>query len=426
MQKGISGAVAPAASTVFGMDLKLTADQQAAMNKVRDWLATAKGGDVFRLYGLAGCGKTTCSVRLKDFGVRVLFVAFTNRAVSVLEGKGCVPARTLHSILYDSEEYSEEEKAEQRAMRRAYLDAVEAGVPADQRPPVPMSNRRVGFRLRDAAGLAEQVRDYDAIAVDEASMVGRRIGMDLKLLNKPIIAIGDPGQLQPVGDEPFFSPHNPDVLLTEVLRTDNDILELAAHVRKGGSFLDIEEGNRFKIRRKALPEWFDNSEQIICGIHSKRRELNTHVRRLNGWSGWIPNPGEKLLAVANNKDERIMNGTLWNVVACQRMGDYVALDLVEFAPRKKREDLELRFDVHVHIGCFQKDIKDATEIGIEYSRDSVLMTWGYAITAHKSQGSEWNSVMVFDDGHVFRNQTNEWRYTAVTRAAQHLFVISRH
>ncbi len=415
------------------MQLRLTQDQQEAMNKIAAWVVTAKGGDIFRLFGLAGCGKTTCSVELKqiphltkDRNIRVLYIAFTNRAVSVLESKGCTPARTMHSVLYDVEEYSDEEKHEIKAMKQAYLDATLAGVPPEQRPPLPPSNKRVGFSLRDKAGLEEQVRDYDVIAVDEASMIGMRGGKDLLLLDKPIIGIGDPGQLQPVGDRPFFDRKDPEVLLTEVLRTDGDILELAAHVRAGGSFLNYDKpGYDFEIRRKALPEWFDY-DQVICGIHDKRRAINEHVRALRGYTGIVPNEGEKLICVKNNKDEGMLNGTLWNVTRAEVRGDYVHLDLVEYAPRKDVADLDFRIDISVHLGCFQKDIKDDTEMGVAYRHDSVLMTWGYAITAHKSQGSEWNTVLMFDDGHIFRDQTREWRYTAATRAAKRLAVVSRH
>lgn len=420
---------APAANLV------LTRDQQGAMSSIQEWLETASGGDVFRLYGLAGCGKTTCSVRIRELtnpksedgaNIRVLFVAFTNRAVSVLESKGCVPARTMHSLLYDVEEYSETEREEHRAMKQAYLDAVMAGVPPEERPPMPPSNKRVGFGLRSADDLAEQIRGFDVIAVDECSMIGRRMGEHLLLLNKPIIGIGDPGQLQPVGDAPFFARKSPDVLLTEILRTDNDILDLATHVRRGGSFTSFApDGEGFNIRRKAPPEWFDY-DQVICGIHDKRRAINEHVRKLRGYKGLLPNVGEKLICVKNNKEEGILNGQLWIVTASRVQGDYANLDLVEYAPRKDPALLEIRLDVKVHLGCFSRDIKDDTEMGVAYRNDSVLMTWGYAITAHKSQGSEWNSVLVFDDGHIFRDQSREWRYTAVTRAAKKLAVVSRH
>jgi len=207
-------------------ELVLTKGQQHALDNLDSWLDTAEPGDVYRLFGLAGTGKTTCSVELRNLKykkrngapLRVLYIAFTNRAVSVLESKGCVPARTLHSILYDVEEYDEEAKKEHKAMKQAYLEVVLAGIPPEQRPPMPPSTKRVGFGLRDAEALAEQIRDFDVVAADEASMIGKRNGEHLLLLKRPIIGIGDPGQLKPVGDTPFFSRNRPETLLTEILR----------------------------------------------------------------------------------------------------------------------------------------------------------------------------------------------------------------
>src|SRR5580692_6774742 len=108
--------------------LRLTDDQQGAMDSISSWLVTAQPNSIFRLFGLAGCGKTTCSVNLKKIinpkngnRLRVLYIAYTNRAVSVLEDKGCKPAKTLHSVMYDVSEHTDEEKAEHRRMRMAYL-----------------------------------------------------------------------------------------------------------------------------------------------------------------------------------------------------------------------------------------------------------------------------------------------------------------
>ncbi len=53
-------------------------------------------------------------------------------------------------------------------------------------------------------------------------------------------------------------------------------------------------------------------------------------------------------------------------------------------------------------------------------RDLDQFAYGYALTAHKSQGSQWDNVFVFDEGGVFRDDAVRWRYTAITRAAKQL------
>jgi exodeoxyribonuclease-5 len=51
-------------------------------------------------------------------------------------------------------------------------------------------------------------------------------------------------------------------------------------------------------------------------------------------------------------------------------------------------------------------------------------TFGWAITCHKSQGSQWNDVIVFDESGAFRDARSNWLYTAVTRAAEKVTVVA--
>lgn len=49
--------------------------------------------------------------------------------------------------------------------------------------------------------------------------------------------------------------------------------------------------------------------------------------------------------------------------------------------------------------------------------------FGWAITCHKSQGSQWDEVVVHDESHVFREAADQWLYTAVTRSANNLVIV---
>ena len=49
--------------------------------------------------------------------------------------------------------------------------------------------------------------------------------------------------------------------------------------------------------------------------------------------------------------------------------------------------------------------------------------YGYVITCHKSQGGEFNRVIVYDEAFGDTEQRKRWRYTAVTRAAKQLVVV---
>lgn len=50
-------------------------------------------------------------------------------------------------------------------------------------------------------------------------------------------------------------------------------------------------------------------------------------------------------------------------------------------------------------------------------------TYGYALTVHKAQGSQWPSVVLFDESRCFREDRARWLYTGVTRAAEKLTVV---
>ena len=50
--------------------------------------------------------------------------------------------------------------------------------------------------------------------------------------------------------------------------------------------------------------------------------------------------------------------------------------------------------------------------------------FGYAITCHKSQGSEWDKVLVIEEGFPFdKEEHSRWLYTACTRAAEKLVLV---
>jgi exodeoxyribonuclease-5 len=49
--------------------------------------------------------------------------------------------------------------------------------------------------------------------------------------------------------------------------------------------------------------------------------------------------------------------------------------------------------------------------------------YGYVLTVHKAQGSQWDDVVLFDESGVFAESRQRWLYTGVTRAAQRLTVV---
>jgi exodeoxyribonuclease V len=56
-------------------------------------------------------------------------------------------------------------------------------------------------------------------------------------------------------------------------------------------------------------------------------------------------------------------------------------------------------------------------------RESDEFDYGYALTVHKAQGSQWDAVIVFDESRAFREHQARWLYTGVTRASRRLTIV---
>jgi exodeoxyribonuclease-5 len=68
---------------------------------------------------------------------------------------------------------------------------------------------------------------------------------------------------------------------------------------------------------------------------------------------------------------------------------------------------------------------EGTEESLSYAqrRESDEFDFGYALTVHKAQGSQWDHVVLFDESWAFRENRERWLYTGVTRAAKSLTVV---
>jgi exodeoxyribonuclease V len=202
------------------MPITWTKQQRDAIDTIRAWLAGDCGGkQVFQLAGYAGTGKTSLAKEIARFAGTTAFCAFTGRASDLMRRKGCNGARTIHSLIYVS----------QRKMTCG-------AEPACASPPC---NPRCQYRRERFAGCtlnpASEVINADLVIVDECSMLGIRMGHDLLSFGKPVLGLGDKGQLPPVGDSCLFTDREPDVVLTELHRQalDSPIVRLATMARRG-------------------------------------------------------------------------------------------------------------------------------------------------------------------------------------------------
>ena len=377
--------------------MNFSAQQERGLAQVSRWLTGPE--QVFRLFGYAGTGKTTLARHLgADF-----YAAFTGKAAHVLREKGCAGASTIHSLIY-----LPKEKSQARLER---LLAEQAATAADSRDwlslQVAIDKERENLRRPSfALNLDSELWGARLLVIDECSMVDERVGKDLLSFGTKVLVLGDPAQLPPVRGGGFFTQCEPDFLLDEVHRQarENPILDLATRVREGQLWR-----SHSLVIDKATPELALAVDQIICGRNETRHRINRRTRKLLGRDSWLPVPGDKLVCLRNNHIIGLMNGALYDVVECE----------AGVAPDYVRLTLEGGLTVLAHSAPFANS---EPEPGTE--RNFELFDYGYALTCHKSQGSQWDSVLVFDESECFRGSERRWLYTAVTRAAHNLKVVA--
>lgn len=364
--------------------------QETAIRQVRDWLKLRDGPQVFRLFGYAGTGKTTLAQELaKSVNGKVLYATFTGKASLVLRKKGCANATTIHSLIY-----------------KADVDEA-TGV--------------VTFLLDEESELA----NAQLLIIDEVSMVPEDLAHDLLSFGKRILVLGDPAQLPPVKGDGFFINSSPDAMLTEVHRQaqDNPIIRMSMDIRAGNRLKRGEYGDSLVISRDdvsqdRLRELVISADQVLCGLNKSRMNFNRRIRQLKGLSGgaceWRPDVGDRLICLRNNRKKHLFNGGLWSVKKVQdKMGLFSII----------AESLdEQRFPIKVEV---LEEFFNGTESGLDWKRRKKgdEFTYGWAITCHKSQGSQWDNVTIFDESGSFRDSWVNWLYTAVTRAAEKVTVV---
>ena len=84
------------------------------------------------------------------------------------------------------------------------------------------------------------------------------------------------------------------------------------------------------------------------------------------------------------------------------------------------EKLARRIKVSVRPECFTGGIED-----YDWPRRKPYdeFDFGYVLTVHKAQGSQWDDVVLFDESFAFPDSRERWLYTGVTRAAKRLTVV---
>jgi len=364
-----------------------SAHQDAALKAVAAWLKAKPGRrgtpQIFRLFGYAGTGKTTLARYLAEsVDGKVLFAAFTGKAALVMRNKGCRGASTIHSLIYRALESGEETP---------------------------------NFELWDDAPASKA----KLIVIDECSMVDAELGRDLMSFGVPLLVLGDPAQLPPIQGGGFFTDAEPDAMLIEVHRqAQNDpIVRLSMQVREGRRLEPGQYGETQVVRRQALdPSRVPGADQILVGRNATRRAYNGRMRERRGFAEALPLAGDKLVCLRNNRRKGLFNGGLWTVKERNaRRSGVLGMRLVP------DEDMGGRIvKVSVRQECFTGNIEAFEWPQRRFHEE---FDYGYVLTVHKAQGSQWDDVALFDESFAFTESRERWLYTGITRAAKRLTLV---
>ena len=166
--------------------------------------------------------------------------------------------------------------------------------------------------------------------------------------------------------------------------------------------------------------------QVLCGTNATRRWLNTAMKRAAGFEADYPTGhGEKIICLKNRHDLGLINGMFLTLRDVRQDPD----DAFAFSAMVETEDGEaIAGRQSFWRGEYADHVAYDPERGHrewQIKRGLIESSWGYAITCHKAQGSQYPTAIVVDDGFGrTAADRNRWLYTAITRAEWGLVILS--
>ena len=451
-----------------------------------DQLLMPPAGDpaasVMAVVGKAGSGKTLLLAELfkalRDAGVDVVsgdwegrkrkdrrtlaILAPTNKAASVLRNRG-VPATTIHRILYTPVYDPEFEKVAEwlagqgerpdiEGLTDVALDRAWASYQANTS--VPAALAAAGLRGSDfITGWKRREEPLDIGFVDESSMLDGKQFEDLTEIFPTLLLFGDPAQLPPVkgegGGMVFDSlPENRKLVLNRIHRqdADNPILDLAHAL--GDPALEFHQFEQMIADAAARDERVVMAQRVESDLMARSPCLvwrnATRIKLIHAFRAAFGAPEDELLE-----------------------GEPLICDGIELPMkhRKKRLDLEARGLIkgaqviylgpgrkpgfsRLHVmGAEDPQVSAASIVKIEHEGDEepfipfaarmgATFLHGAAVTIHKAQGSQWDTVQVFAPDIQIASRmgrmeagTQLWKrlaYVAITRAETQLRWVVRN
>lgn len=285
------------------------------------------------------------------------------------------------------------------------------------------------------------ISGYDMIVVDEVSMLPKPMWDLLLTHDIYVIACGDPCQLPPIGEENGVL-EQAHIFLDEIMRQaeESEIIRLSADIRARKAIKPFKGSQINVVHKRDFNEgmmlWAD---QILCGKNNTRYQLNDYYRQLKWNTPFLstaPIVGDKIICLKNNWDkitevgDALVNGTIGTLTNLSTFpNEYLGTKaIIRFKPETYDEKDSRDQEFHKLL----IDWKLITTHEPTINKDNFHMfprmlqlesfDYGYVITCHKSQGSEYDKVLVIEE--MLKSTDHaRWLYTACTRAAQKLTLV---
>jgi len=377
--------------------MKLTNQQEHAIKMINKWLHDYYyGGEkkkIFVLNGYAGTGKTSILKYIDDKYLKsCVCAAYTGKAAKVLKNKTNLSTSTIHSLIYTPIEDSSNKKGVRWVINKESL-----------------------------------ICSAKVVIIDESSMVGKSILKDLMSYEVPILLIGDPGQLEVINDTNIFNSLKPDITLTEIHRQakDNPIIRLSMRAREGKDIpFQSFSSNVKKVpkNKDTISKYLYSSGIALVGRNNTRRLVNNLVRAKLKKHSTYPSIDDRIICLQNNLDLGVLNGYEGIVTSSASLSTDITNTIVLSG---YLDDTILKNTTA--LSCYFES-NAPEEIMATFNRKFLYshlhIDYAYAITVHKSQGSQYENVCIIDEFN-YGGEDNRRRllYTAITRAEKGLIIL---
>jgi len=190
-------------------------------------------------------------------------------------------------------------------------------------------------------------------------------------------------------------------------------------VREGREFMRGDYGTAQVIGKEDVTqELVLKADQVLVGTNRTRRRYNQRLRELKGFNADYPQAGDKLVCLRNDPAKGLLNGSLWKVMTSSRETIKPGINLL-VSPEEDDPDRGV-----AKIKLLKSAFEDPdADIPWQQKKRFDDFDYGYALTVHKAQGSQWNEIVLFDESWAFKETRQRWLYTAITRAAERLTIV---